>query len=210
MRDAAHQVCARSERVARACLATIVVAALLSGCAAAERPTRPTALTVRSLYPLQAGNAWSYDVDTGDGTAILAITRVTAVRGNVVEVVTGETPSHYELRPDGIWRVERGAYLLHAPIAVGESWPSGGGLTATIERTEVSVETTAGHFDRCVEVREDGTATGGTIHTTYCPEVGPVLVQTATALSHTTARVEARLRGYAVAHHVASGSSPTE
>lgn len=210
MRDAAHPLRARTQRFARASLGTVVVVALLWGCAAAERPTRQTALTVRSLYPLQKGNAWSYDVDTGDGTAILAITRVTAVRGNVVEVVTGETPSNYELRPDGIWRVERGAYLLRAPIAVGESWPSGGGLTATIARTGISVETTAGHFDRCVEIREDGTTTGGTIHTTYCPEVGPVLVRTATALSHTTVKVEARLRGYAVARHAGNGSSATE
>lgn len=210
MRGVVHLRNARTPVASFAGLSAMLVAALASGCAAAERPTRPTTPGVRSLYPLQKGNAWSYDVDTGDGTAILAITRVTQVRGNVIEVVTGQTASHYELRPDGIWRVERRAYLLRAPVAVGQRWASGGGLTATITRTGVRVETTAGQFDRCVEIREEGTVTGGTIHTTYCPDVGPVLLRTETALSHSTARVQARLRGYAVAHHAASGSSATE
>jgi hypothetical protein len=187
---------------------TVLFGAMLAHCAASETATRPTELTARSLYPLAAGNAWSYDVDTGDGSAILAITRVTEVRGNVAEVVTGETPNRYQLRRDGIWRIERGAYLLRGPIAPGARWPSGGGLTATVARIGLRVDTPAGRFERCVEIREDGTLTGGTIHTTYCPEVGPVLVRTETQLSHATARIQARLRGYAVTG-TGGGSSGT-
>ncbi len=156
---------------------------------------------------MDAGNAWSYDVDMGDGTAILAISRVASSSEGVVEMLTGQTITRYETRPEGIWRSERGAYLLKAPIAPGETWESGGGLVARILRTDAAVDTRAGKFERCVEVEERGSATGATIQTTYCPRVGPVLVRSTTALTRTTVRVEARLRGYSVAPHSGNGSA---
>lgn len=200
----------RPAAVAVRALVMLVASGVALGCAASERSARPTVPSVRSLYPLAVGDAWSYDVDTGEGARVLAITRVIGIRAGVAEVVTGQTSTRYELRPNGIWRVERGGYLLKSPIAIGASWMSGGDMTATITRTDIGVETTAGRFARCIEVRETGAASGAVIHTTYCPDVGPVLVRTETTLSHATVRVEARLRGYEVIPHSGNGSGPID
>jgi hypothetical protein len=173
-------------------------------CACASAPSaRPAApLTPGRLYPLHAGGVWSYDVDPGDGSNVLAITRVIEAGAGHVLVQGGEGTTRYELRDDGIYRSERGGYLLKAPIAVGAQWPSGGGMQATVRAIDLALETPAGRFSGCVEVLEQGAPSGATISTTYCPEVGPVQVISSMDLTlggRATVRVTARLRGYSVA-----------
>jgi hypothetical protein len=42
---------------------------------------------------------------------------------------------------------------------------------------DVSVDVPTGHFDHCVEVREEGGSSGLTTRTIYCPDVGPALIE---------------------------------
>lgn len=180
----------------------LVLFAFICACAPSPsaRPTTP--LTPGRLYPLHSGGVWSYDVDPGDGSNVLAITRVIEAAPGHVLVQGGEGTTRYELRDDGIYRSERGGYLLKAPIALGAHWPSGGGMQATVRALDLALETPAGRFSGCVEVLEQGAPSGATVSTMYCPEVGPVQVISSMDLSlggHSTVRVTARLRGYSIA-----------
>ncbi len=172
------------------------------GCASGPRaaPAPSSPLTPQRLYPLIAGSAWSYDVDTGDGAPVLAIARVTEASADRATVQGGEGATHYSIRPDGLFREERGGYLLKAPIHEGAHWPSGGGMQARVEHMHVALDTPAGHFSGCVEVVEQGSTSGAVIATTYCPDVGPVQVISSMRLQlgQQTVQVVGRLRGYRV------------
>jgi hypothetical protein len=173
----------------------------LTACASAPSARPTQTLTPERLYPLHPGGAWSYDVDPGDGTRVLAITRVLEADAAHALVQGGQDSTRYELRPDGIYRSARGAYLLKAPIAAGAHWPSGPDLEAMIRATDVTIDTPAGRFAGCVEVLEQGAASGASISTTYCPDIGPVQVISSMELTlggRSTVRVTARLRGYSI------------
>lgn len=166
----------------------------------ASRPevNEATRVSIERLYPLRVGSVWTYDVDTGQGLPILAITRVTANDGTRVEVSSGSDPIRYEIKPEGLFRTDRGGYLLKAPFDKGRQWDAGGGATAEITKVSLDVETAAGAFTSCVEVSESGAAGGKIVRTIYCPDVGPVEVESSMFmdLSKQTARVVAKLRGY--------------
>ena len=188
------------------------VCLLLLGCASSPKPVPKAALTVARLYPLAAGSAWSYDVDTGDGSAVLAVMRVTESAGGRAAVQGGEGITRYELRPDGIYREDRGGYLLKEPLRPGATWASGSGMQAEITRIDAALETTAGRFSGCVQVVERGAPTGAVISTTYCADVGPVEVVSSLDLTTGSVRVVARLRGYQIGDRSAAippSSSPS-
>jgi hypothetical protein len=182
----------------------------LLACASTASTVAPVReLTPARLYPLAKGNAWSYDVDAGDGEAVLAITSVTQVSGSTVSVRGGEGLRQYELRADGIARVGRDGYLLRAPVELGASWAAGAGARAEITRMGVVLETPAGRFTQCVEVVERGIPSGVVTATVYCPDVGPVQVISRLELTHGVAEAVARLRGYQVGSQTgAAGGTP--
>jgi hypothetical protein len=154
------------------------------------------------LFPLMEDNAWAYDVDTGDGDSVLAVSRVVNVIGNLVDVATGnESPSRYELREDGIFAIATGTYLIRQPVQVGATWPSGGEKVATVAAIDVAIETPAGNYRDCAAIEEVAAESGLNIRTVYCPDVGPVEVVSRMQLSNQEARVTARLRGAQVGGH---------
>jgi hypothetical protein len=172
---------------------------ILIGCASSPTPAPTAKVTPARLYPLSSGSAWSYDVDTGDGSQVLATMRVTESDAGRAAVQGGEGVTHYELRADGIYRPDRGGYLLKAPLRAGATWLSGDGVQAEISASDIKIETAAGSFSGCLEVVERGSASGAVITTTYCPDVGPVQIVSSLQLTTGTVRVVARLRGYQVA-----------
>ena len=174
---------------------------LMTACASTSDPT-PASAVLRPLdfYPLRAGNAWSYDVDTGERSTTLAVTRVETFDGSIAKVRTAEAVVRYEVLPDGIRVPAADAWLIRAPIVLGATWPGLGGRTAKLVSTDVVAETLAGRFDRCIEVSEVGGELELDVSTVYCPGVGPVSV-TSTMRSNVSERVltvSARLRGYSV------------
>jgi hypothetical protein len=181
-----------------------LVALCCSVCLTACHGARPAAgpggdrLTAERLYPLRAGSVWTYDVDTGDGPPTLAITRVTASADGKAEVSSGGAPIHYEQRADGLYRTDGELYVLKLPLRVGATWDAGQGVTAEVLDVEKRVSTPAGEFSGCVEVRESAGPGQKVVRTVFCPDVGPVEVESSLALevSGRSARVLARLRGY--------------
>ena len=184
----------------------LVVAALGAGVVSscASRPPlvdREPSFDPLTLYPLREGNAWSYDVDTGDAQTTLAITRVVSVDAQTVRVRTGDSLVEYEVRPEGIYVAEDGAWLLRGPVRRGVTWPARGGRTAEIVAMPEAVETPAGTLRGCVEVLERGGRLDLEIRTIYCEGVGPASVSSTmrSATSNRTLTVTAVLRGYDVA-----------
>ncbi len=157
-----------------------------------------SAVTPADLYPLRMGYVWSYDVDSGEKTPTLAITKVQSVAGSRVTVRTNQGAAvHYEMLPDGI-SAGVGVWLLRSPIRAGESWPSRGGRVATVAAVDESITTIAGSFESCVRVEESGGELGVEVTTIYCPAVGPVFVRSSMATQRATVAVTARLRGYSL------------
>lgn len=187
--------------------------ALLVACGGARKgPEGDDRFSVDRLYPMREGAVWSYDVDTGQGLPILAISRITQASESRAEVTVGREAIPYERRPDGLYRPDREAYVLRAPVREGASWDAGDGVTAEVRSTTRSVDTPAGHFEGCVEVVESGGAAGKTVRTVFCPDVGPVEIESSMPMpgqSH-VARVTARLRGYDLTEKKADDDGPPE
>ncbi|MDB4976368.1 MAG: hypothetical protein JWN48_4709 [Myxococcaceae bacterium] len=155
--------------------------------------------SVDRLYPLRTGSVWTYDVETGDGSApTLAITRVVQSKDGKAEVSSGGAPLVYEQRPDGLYRSDRAVYVFKLPLRVGATWDAGQGATAEVVSLDKQVSTVAGDFTGCVELRETGGAAQKVVRTVFCPDVGPVELESSLSLpvSGSGARVVARLRGY--------------
>jgi hypothetical protein len=182
----------------------LVVAAALcltTACAPKNPPlASPPAVAPSDLYPMQAGNAWSYDVDTGEASTTLAVTRVEAFDGRIAQVRTGRTVVRYEVLAEGIRVPPDDAWLVRAPLDAGATFPGRGGRTARLISTDAVIETRAGTFDRCAEVLETGGQLALEVRTVYCPRVGPVSVDSTmrSNVSDRVVTVSARLRGYDV------------
>ncbi|MFO0685157.1 MAG: hypothetical protein U0234_24065 [Sandaracinus sp.] len=159
--------------------ALVSLALALAGCPS----TGPTVVqrepvSARNLYPMAAGYIWTYDIDTQTGMSSLGITRVREVQGNLVSIAADGAEAHtYELREEGIFQPATETWLLRDPIAVGQSWPSTHGRTARIESVTETVDVTDGHYENCVLVVEEGGDAGLHLRTTYCQDVGPVIVE---------------------------------
>ena len=144
----------------------------------------------------------------------LAQSRVSASDGHIVRVSqNGGSALRYELRPEGIYRPDQGVWLLKAPVRVGASRPSASGRTAHVVSVQDRVEVPAGRFQGCVRVEERGGGDGRRITTVYCPDVGPVWVESVVELpaAGRSVRVVARLLGYATSREddARSGDSPS-
>jgi hypothetical protein len=191
---------ANAPAAARASQAVAICLVLLAACGGSrDKAATDDRLSVDRLYPLRQGAVWSYDVDTGQGLPILAISRVTKVEGTRAEIAVGREPIIYERRADGLFRPDRDAYVLLAPVRAGEHWQAGSGVTAEVRSVEKTVSTPAGEFHGCAEIVETGGAGGKITRTVFCPDVGPVEVESSMPVPSgggELARVVARLRGY--------------
>jgi len=140
-------------------------------------------LRAEHFFPLTEGSAWSYDVDDGVGT-VLAISRVdsrSGRRANVLDPAGAVVP--YDVRDDGIFRPDKGVYLLRDPLERGASWASSAGMTATVAAMDRVVDVPAGRFEGCVEIVQQGGEQGLRITTDYCPNVGPARIEASMTLS---------------------------
>jgi hypothetical protein len=157
----------------------IAAALCVAGCPSGGGTTpHAEPLSARGLYPMGEGYIWTYDIDTGTGMSSLGITRVVQVSGSTIGIAADGGEMHaYEQRAEGIYQPASQTWLLRDPIAVGQTWPSTQGRTATIQSITESVDVTDGHYDGCVAVTEEGGASGHHVRTTYCMGVGPVIVE---------------------------------
>jgi hypothetical protein len=192
---------------------THILVVLLIGCGAAtpEVASSPRdRLAPTTLYPMNEGAQWVYDVETGGPEPpTLGIFEVIEVRGNERSIANNRgmsadgsvrhgEPITYEIVPEGIRHVATDRWLLRAPIRENAEWEGLGGRTARVVDTDASVEAINETYDHCVDVQETGGEDGRTVRTVYCPEVGPVLIESRmeSQLTMRTVATRARLRTY--------------
>ena len=192
---------------------SIVAALAAAGCGpSTPEVAEPTVerLAPTTLYPMRDGAQWVYDVETGGpepptlgifevleasgDTRTIANNRGMDARGNVRH---GDAMT-YEIGDQGIRHVQSGGWVLRRPIEAGAEWPAMGGRTARVTNVDRSIEVFAGTYDHCVEVTETGGEDGRTVRTVYCPQVGPVEIESRmeTELTMRSVSTRARLRSY--------------
>lgn len=166
-------------------------------------------LAPTTLYPMLEGAQWVYDVETGPEPPTLGIFEVIESSGDTRTIANNRgmdaqgqvrhgDPVTYEIEPQGIRHVASGGYLLRTPIEEGAEWDGMGGRTARVTDVDRSVEVMAGTYEHCVEVTETGGEDGRTVRTVYCPQVGPVEIESRmdTELTMRSVSTTARLRSY--------------
>jgi hypothetical protein len=151
---------------------------------------------VQHFYPLDEGFQWMYTVrDASLPAAQLASTKVVTFIDGEATLKTGESLEHLRITPDGIVRDPANAYLLKWPIHAGDRWPTEEGASMEVMSTDASVIVEAGEFKGCAQLRESF-PDGSRIERTFCPEVGPVIIE-AHSMSPTGEQItSARLRAY--------------
>lgn len=185
-----------------------VIALLLLGCAAAQRPRAPRGpATARDFLPLRTGAAWSYDVQTGiGGDTVLSTLAVVRVDGDRFLVRGGARTETYELRPDGV--VREGEYIVKDPVRVGASWEGRSGATFTVRALEANRR--VGEVDYREVVAVERLAPGTRIATTtwFARDLGVVEIRASTQSSlGTTVSVRSTLRGYTLGEPPAEGEN---
>ena len=198
----------RSQKTSASC-GMLLLIALIHGCATASSAVKPTGddWSIASLYPLSAGNAWSYMVDMGTDTVLTTVS-VLRSEGQDQVVRSGVEELRYRGTAAGLIRVGSPGHVLLAPVEVGRSWSSGPYTTSTVARRVDHIDTDGGSFTGCAEVVDVDSQSGKRVSTIYCPGVGPVSVVSELGLSQSTAQVKALLRGYQVKGSKAPSDSP--
>lgn len=186
-------------------LLLILTTTLLAGaCGPGSEVVRPEGdpFDPARLFPMAEDNVWTFDIDDGSGETAFHFLRVVGAEGNRrhIAVPSGEAET-YEIRPEGLYNVTRDSWTLKRPVEEGAEWPARGGRTARVTSTSARVSVPADTFEGCVRVSETGGENGLETHTTYCPDVGPVLIETTLPLETTPvpATVIARLRAHQLA-----------
>ncbi len=128
-------------------------------------------------YPLDAGMQWVYMVgDSVLDQRMMSISRVVSTDGGAAVLRTGPKSVTFRVVADGILREPAGGYLLKTPPRLGEQWPAAEGANVEVVKLDAHVEVEAGAFDGCAVTRERF-PDGETVERTFCPEVGPVIIE---------------------------------
>lgn len=148
---------------------------------------------IERYFPIAHDHLWTYDStsDTGErGTFIVRGRRVRAAEG---ELITPRGTKRFAYMPDGIGLVDRNAYVLKQPLAVGTTWRGEHGGISRIETVGATIAIAAGTFTDCVvTIEERGGDAPATYSTTFCPDVGIVLLDAEGGMQHE----RAELRSY--------------
>ncbi len=175
------------------CLALCVLAACNT-----EKPPEAAVATppasgspVERYFPLEEGKIYNYVTNEGGDTGML-VTRVHRADPTHGELRMSNASKRFVYLPDGV-AYEGGAYILKAPLEVGASWPGEHGGSTRIVSKDAAPKLTANAYSGCIQtVEEGGRPQGARYTTTYCPDVGMVLLE----VSAQGAEARAELKSY--------------
>ncbi len=160
------------------------------GAAGSRKPPLPT--EVDRYMPLVDDTVFAYDTSDDMGQTGLLVMQITRPRDGRADLKLGEKIQRLELVPDGIRHVA-GGYLLRAPLEIGASWKNG---MSRVRVTKVGegIQVKAGKFANCIETLEE--STGKKVVSTYCPDVGLVLLVVEGMSGNEYGSVRAELRSH--------------
>jgi hypothetical protein len=144
-------------------------------------------------FPIVHGNLWHYDTASDEGERGRLLVRARRTSATEGELVTPGGTRRIAYTTEGVGLLGLSVYVLKAPLAAGTSWTGEHRGRARIEAANVSVTVPAGRFDGCVvTVEERGGDVPVRYTTTFCPDVGIVVLDVETGRAHE----RAELRSY--------------
>lgn len=176
----------------------LLLTILVVGCGPEKPPDAPTApppasgSAVEKYFPLEEGKIYSYVTNEGgdSGMLVAKVHRTDPTHG---ELRLSNATKRFVFKPEGV-AYDEGAFILKAPLDVGASWPGEHGGTTKIVSKDASPKVQAGAYKDCIQtVEEGGRPPGSRYTTTYCPDVGMVLLEVSAA----GGEARAELKSYA-------------
>lgn len=161
----------------------VALALVLIACGSTQRDGKPVRASkypgVLRYYPFESSMQWSYMVRGPPGApGLLKVDKVIAFDGTTAVVQSGEASLTYQIAKEAIYREPAHAPLLKWPVVLGDKWPGAKGSNVEVTKVDAKVTVEAGTFDGCVETTESvGGDAAGLLRTTFCPDVGPVMVE---------------------------------
>lgn len=184
---------------------TLVCLAALVLCACGETATTSTTtphagavsassgLPIERYFPIVHDHLWTYDSQSDDGAQSSFIVRARRMRAEEGELQTPGGAKRFAYMPEGIGLIDRGTFVLKMPLAVGTTWRGEHGGISRIETVGAVVNVAAGRFADCiVTVETRGGDAPATYSTTFCPDVGIVVLDVEGGMQHE----RAELRSY--------------
>ena len=171
-------------------LSAVVVVGSLAACGESQPATAPSdkpkvaATSTETYFPLEEGKLYNYVTNESGDTGMLVATvhRTDPQHG---ELRLSNTSKRFVFLPEGVaYDVTgtTGAFILKAPLEVGNTWPGEHGGTTKVTKVDAAPKVIAGSYSGCVEtVEEGGRPPGSKYVTTYCPGVGMVLLDVSAA-----------------------------
>lgn len=143
-------------------------------------PTSGTELEV--FFPLVDGHLYTYATESDDEAGRLVV-RARRSGGDRGALITGSTVREFAYVADGVVLERPDAspvYVLKSPLSPGSEWRGEHGGTVAIAEVGATVTVPAGTFERCVKtVERRGGDRPVQVATSFCPEVGIVLLEAA-------------------------------
>jgi hypothetical protein len=151
-------------------------------------------LPIERYFPIVHDHLWSYDTTSDDGRRGMLLVRARRVSAREGELHAPGGTKHFSYMSEGIALVDRGAaFVLKMPLAVGTTWRGEHGGISRIETIGVAITALAGRFVDCVvTIEERGGDVQATYTTTFCPDVGVVVLEVDAGMQHE----RAELRSY--------------
>lgn len=141
-------------------------------------PPMSSGLAIERYFPLGHDHSWTYDTLGDDGARGSLIVRARRVSPSQGELRTPGGTRFFSYTPEGIGLRDSAAYILKMPLEVGNTWRGEHGGITHIEAVGKRVATTAGQFSDCiVTIEERGGDVRATYMTTFCADVGIVVLE---------------------------------
>lgn len=185
-------------------LTTLLCVSLVAGAcggsaapAEAAAPPKPPPITdVERYMPLEHDTVYAYDTVDDRGQTGMLVMEVSRPRAGRADLKVGSTVERLDIVEGGIRRLA-GGWVLKSPLEVGAEWKDGmKHIRVTSVDTQVQVK--AGSFVGCIEtVEESGSAMAGKkVTSTYCPDVGMVVMDVVAAGEGEIQSLRAELRSF--------------
>jgi hypothetical protein len=150
-------------------------------------------LPIERYFPIIHDHLWTYETTSDDDARSSFIVRARRVRAEEGELQTPRGTKRFAYLPDGIGITDTATFVLKQPLTVGTTWRGEHGGISRIETVGAAITIAAGRFTNCiVTVESRGGDAPATYSTTFCPDVGIVVVDVEGGMQHE----RAELRSY--------------
>lgn len=194
--------------MSRSAVAAALALAFAAGCGAAAPPPPAESTWLKpsegvkdvasgssfeAFFPLVDGMVYTYTTmnEVGEeGMLVARVFRADKARG---ELRFPSGARRFEYVADGVKVTTRdgAGYVLKAPLQVGTQWRGEHGGLTQIFAVDARVETPAGPFTGCVTTREERLGDRPVRYaTTFCPQVGVVMLEVATGANYERATLK--------------------